>query len=121
MVVIRCQSSEMVRNESRAHVLERNLIRTVIMQAVARHGIHPRQINSTRATRTLQAFRSTLAHTSSVQLVTIYEDMLQAVASHEIANRPNRLEPRQRKRRPKPYELMNKPRSQARKQESKTR
>ena len=54
-------------------------------------------------------------------LRTHYEHMLQAIASHEIANRPNRLEPRQRKRRPKPYALMTKPRPQARKQEAKIR
>jgi hypothetical protein len=82
---------------------------------------HPRQISFTRAMRTLEAFRSLVAHTPSRQLAMLYEHMLQAIASHEIANRPNRLEPRQRKRRPKPYDLMTKPRPQARKQEAKTR
>jgi hypothetical protein len=47
--------------------------------------------------------------------------LLTAIASHEIGNRPDRLEPRQRKRRPKPYKLMTKPRKPARKQEAKTR
>ena len=42
-------------------------------------------------------------------------------AAQCFANRPNRLEPRQRKRRPKPYDLMTKPRPQARRQEAKTR
>jgi len=71
--------------------------------------------------RTLESFRSAIAHTASQQLATVYEHMLQAIASHEIANRPNRLEPRQRKRRPKPYHLMTKPRHLARKQEAKKR
>ena len=121
MDVLRCRSPEMVRKEIWAHLLAYNLIRTVIAQAAAKHGKQPRQISFTRAMRTLEAFRSPLAHTSSQELVAMYEHMLRAIASHEIGNRPNRLEPRQRKRRPKPYKLMNKPRSQARKQEAKTR
>jgi len=121
MDVLRCQSPEMVRKEIWAHLLAYNLIRTVIAQAAARHNKHPRQISFTRAMRTLEAFRSPLAHTPSQQVVMLYEHMLQAIAYHEIANRPNRLEPRQRKRRPKPYDLMIKPRYLARKQEAKTR
>jgi hypothetical protein len=121
MDVLRCRSPEMVRKEIWAHLLAYNLIRTVIAQAAAKHGKHPRTISFTRAMRTLEAFRSPLAHTSSQQLAMLCEHMLQAIASHEIANRPNRLEPRQRKRRPKPYDLMTKPRPQARKQEAKTR
>lgn len=121
MDVLRCQSPEMVRKEIWAHLLAYNLIRTVIAQAAAKHDTHPRQISFTRAMRTLEAFRAPLAHTPSWQLGMLYEHMLQAIASHEIANRPNRLEPRQRKRRPKPYALMTKPRPTARKQEAKTR
>ena len=121
MDVLRCLSPEMVRKEIWAHLLAYNLIRTVIAQAAAQHGKQPRNISFTRAMRTLEAFRSPLAHTPSRELSAIYEHMLQAIASHEIGNRPNRLEPRQRKRRPKPYKLMTTPRSQARKQEAKTR
>jgi len=87
----------------------------------AKHDKHPRQISFTRTMRTLEAFRLPLAHVSSRQLAVLYEPMLEAIASHEIANRPNRRKPRQRKRRPKPYKLMTKPRPQARKQEAITR
>lgn len=121
MDVLRCQSPDMVRKEIWAHLLAYNLIRTVIMQAAARSKKHPRQISFTRALRTLEAFRPTIANTPHHRLADLYGVMLDAIASHEIANRPDRLEPRQRKRRPKPYKLMTKPRSQARRQEAKTR
>lgn len=121
MDVLRCQSPDMVHKEIWAHLLAYNLIRTVIAQAAAKHGKQPRQISFTRAMRTLEAFRFPLAHAPPRQLAVLYEHMLQAIASHEIANRPNRLEPRQRKRRPKPYKLMTKPRSLARNQEAITR
>ena len=118
MDVLRCQTPDMVRKEIWAHLLAYNLIRTVIAQAAAKHGKHPRQISFTRAMRTLEAFRPAIAHVPRERLVTLYDQMLTAIASHEIGNRPNRLEPRQRKRRPKPYPLMTKPRNKARKQEA---
>ena len=121
MDVLRCQTPDMVRKEIWAHLLAYNLIRTVIAQAAARHGKDPRQISFTRAMRTLEAFRPTIAGVPSDRLANLYEHMLKAIASHGIGNRPDRLEPRQRKRRPKPYKLMTKPRNQARKQEAKQR
>jgi len=121
MDVLRCHSPEMVRKEIWAHLLAYNLIRTVIAQAAAKHGTTPRQISFTRAMRTLEAFRNPIANAPPHRLADLYEQMLKAIASHEIANRPHRLEPRQRKRRPKPYKLMTQPRPIARRQEAKTR
>lgn len=121
MDVLRCQTPEMVRKELWAHLLAYNLIRTVIAQAALAHDKHPRQISFTRAMRTLEAFRPTLAHIRADRLVVTYELMLQTIASHEIGNRPDRLEPRQKKRRPKPYALMTSSRAKARKACDKTR
>ncbi len=121
MDVLRCQTPEMVRKEIWAHLLAYNLIRAVMAQAASSHAMHPRQISFTRAMRTMETFRPTIAHASRVELPDIYQQMLKMIASHRVANRPNRLEPRQRKRRPKPYKLMMKPRTQARKLYAKTR
>ncbi len=121
MDVLRCKTPEMVRKEIWAHLLAYNLIRTVIAQAALMHEKHPRQISFTRAMRTLEAFRSPLAHAQQDRLPQLYKEMLGAIAAHEIANRKNRLEPRERKRRPKPYKLMTQPRPLARKQAAKTR
>ena len=121
MDVLRGHTPDMVRKEIWAHLLAYNLIRTVIAQAAARHGKDPRQLSFTRAMRTLEAFRPTLAHARSERLPMLYQELLKAVASHEIGNRPGRLEPRQRKRRPKPYALMTKPRNEARRRYGKTR
>jgi hypothetical protein len=38
--------------------------------------------------------------------------LLASIATHEVGNRPDRSEPRVRKRRPKPYPLMTKPRDE---------
>lgn len=121
MDVLRCKTPEMVRKELWAHLLAYNLIRTVIAQAAITHNKHPRQISFMRAMRTLESFRSPLAYATTEQLPMLYQEMLRAIARHEIGNRPNRLEPRQRKRRPKPFKLMQQPRQLARKQEAKRR
>ena len=121
MDVLRCRTPEMVRKEIWAHLLAYNLIRAVMAQAAASHAMHPRQISFTRAMRTMEAFRHVIVRANSVELPGIYKQMLKMIASHKVANRPNRLEPRQRKRRPKPYKLMTMPRKQARKLYAKTR
>ena len=121
MDVLRCQTPEMVRKEIWAHLLAYNLIRAVMAQAAVLHTMHPCQVSFTRAMRTMEAFRPVIALAKRGERSEIYKQMLKMIASHKVANRPNRLEPRQRKRRPKPYKLMTKPRTQARKLYVKTR
>ena len=121
MDVLRCQTPEMVRKEIWGHLLAYNLIRSVMAQAAMAHDTHPRELSFTRAMRTMEAFRTIIAQASRTGLPLIYEQMLKMIAYHKVGNRPNRLEPRQRKRRPKPYKLMTKPRAQARKLYAKIR
>jgi hypothetical protein len=40
----------------------------------------------------------------------LYQQMLDAIATHRVADRPDRFEPRLRKRRPKKYDSMLEPR-----------
>ena len=44
-------------------------------------------------------------------------DTTKPIARHRVGHRPDRVEPRALKRRPKPYDLLNKPREKARKLE----
>jgi len=50
-------------------------------------------------------------------LAELIDEMLLAIARHDVGNRPDRIEPRAVKRRPKPYSLLTKPRALARKLE----
>ncbi len=45
----------------------------------------------------------------------IWTHLLDAIVSHQVGNRPGRYEPRAKKRRPKPYKLLQIPRKEARK------
>jgi len=42
------------------------------------------------------------------------DQKLKSIASHRVSNRPNRVEPRAIKRRPKSHKLLTKPRDEAR-------
>lgn len=116
MDVLRGKTPEMVRKEIWAHLLAYNLIRTVMAQAALQYDLPPRMISFKGAMQTLQAFHPLLRTTAGDQLLTLYHDLLAALAEHRVGNRPDRYEPRARKRRPKAYPLLRQPRSIARKQ-----
>jgi len=105
MDVLRCKTPELVRKELWTHVLAYNRIRTVMAQAAVRHGVEPRSISFRGALQTLDAFQPVLARSGErdpALLRGLYDRLLAAVASHRVGDRPDRYEPRRRKRRPKP-------------------
>jgi hypothetical protein len=115
MDVLRCQTPELVRKEIWTHLLAYNLIRTVMAQAAARDGILPRTISFKGTVQTLQAFQPMLQRATDAQIGVFCRHMLDALVGHRVGNRPDRHEPRRRKRRPKPYPLLMVPRAEARK------
>jgi hypothetical protein len=110
---LRCKTPEMVRKEVWVHFIAYNLIRGLMAQASAAHGIIPCQISFKGALQTLKAFQPILPITADV--VETYRRLLQAIASHRVGNRRGRVEPRAKKRRKRNYALLTKPRQQARK------
>jgi DDE family transposase len=112
---LRCKTPELVRKEVWAHILAYNLIRTVMAQAAARHGMAPRTISFTGAMQTLEAFQPLLefgaAQTADSRLG-LYHDLLAAIASHRVGDRPDRYEPRLKKRRRNNYDWLTKPRAE---------
>jgi hypothetical protein len=114
MDVLRCQTPEMVRKEIWVHLLAYNLLRTVMAQAAEKHGLEPGQVSFKGALQTVLAFADTLADAPADRLPTLYTELLVAVASQRVGERPNRVEPRKRKRRPKHYPFLTQARKQAR-------
>jgi hypothetical protein len=118
MDVLRCQSPAMVRKEVWAHLLAYNLIRTVLAQSAEVHGCAPRQLSFKGAVQTLAAFAERLLSAPPGQSAELHEWLLAALGAHQVGDRPNRLEPRARKRRPKPYPWLKVPRAVARRQQA---
>jgi hypothetical protein len=115
MEILRCKTPELVRKEIWTHLLAYNLIRTIIAQAATRHGVDPRSISFKGAIQTLEAFQPVIAIQGRLSLgfrVKLYQQLLDAIAIHRVADRPDRFEPRLRKRRPKHYGFLRKPRHQ---------
>ena len=113
MEILRCKTPELVRKEIWTHLLGYNLIRTIMAQAAIKHGLSPRSISFKGAVQTLSAFQPVIAiqgHDNFEFRIRLYQQLLDAIALHRVADRPDRIEPRLRKRRPKHYGFLRKPR-----------
>ena len=115
MDILRCKTPELVRKEVWTHILAYNLIRTMMAQAATKHNIEPRSISFKGAIQTLEAFQPVIAiqgqHDSEFRW-RLYQQLLDCIATHRVADRPDRIEPRLRKRRPKHYAFLRKPRNE---------
>jgi hypothetical protein len=113
MDILRCKTPELVRKEIWTHILAYNLIRAIIAQAATEHNVEPRTISFKGAVQTLEAFQPLIATQGDRDRSHrryLYQKLLEAVATHRVADRPDRVEPRLRKRRPKKYDSMLQPR-----------
>jgi hypothetical protein len=96
--ILKCQTVEGICKELAVFALAYNLVRVVMHAAACGHDLPVERISFVDALRWLSSGGST-----SLQQIIVNPE------------RPNRSEPRVRKRRPKPYPLMTKPRSVLRK------
>ena len=115
MDLLRCKTPELVRKEIWTHVLAYNLIRTIMAQAASQHGIAPRTVSFKATIQILEAFQPVIAHQADCGIQhrqKLYQQLLDAIAKHRVADRPDRFEPRMTKRRPKNYNRLTKPRKE---------
>lgn len=117
MDVLRGKTPEMVRKEIWAHLLAYNMVRKVMAQAAQEYESEPWTISFKATLQTLKAFALPLMTCERMKLPEMIEEILLAIARHSVGNRPGRVEPRALKRRAKPYDLLTKPREDARKLE----
>jgi hypothetical protein len=109
---LRCKTPEMVRRELAMYLLAYNLIRGTMVEAARLHDLQPREISFKGAVQTLNAYRDRgLLKAPSVELLAT---LLTAIAAHRVGDRPDRVEPRLVKRRPKQYKHLHEPRQVAR-------
>jgi hypothetical protein len=113
MDILRCKAPDRVRKEIWAHLLVYNLIRTAMAQAAQDHARQPWRLSFKGALQALNAFGGFWPAGQPLDAAAYYADFLQAIAEHRVGNRPDRWEPRAKKRRPKNYRLLNEPRAKA--------
>ncbi len=115
MDVLRCKTPELVRKELWTHILAYNLMRTIIAQAAHKHDVEPRSISFKGAIQTLEAFQPVIAlqgEYDAAHRLSLYQILLDAIATHRVADRPDRYELRAKKRHHRNFAYLRKPRAQ---------
>jgi hypothetical protein len=111
---LRCKTPELVHKEVWTHVLAYNLIRTLMAQAATKHDMAPRSISFKGTIQTLEAFQPLLdprPACDAAHSLDLYHHLLDAIATHRVADRPDRYEPRLRKQRRNHYDWLTEPRA----------
>jgi hypothetical protein len=113
MDILSCKTPEMIRKEVWTHLLGYNLVRQVLAQAAVAGECAPRQLSFAGAVQIWEAFRWFLTLSVAGERGMLMRVVLVAVSTHRVGNRPNRVEPREVKRRKK-VRLMTRPRAERR-------
>lgn len=112
MDILRCQTPGMVEKELWMKLIAYNLIRATMNQAAQTHNVSPQRISFKGTVSTVRQWAPLLSATpmSPEEREKIQHIMLRYIAQDLVPERPGRIEPRARKRRPKNYQLLTKPR-----------
>jgi putative transposase len=111
---LRGRTPQMVRRELWVHWLAYNLIRKTMAQAALVHEKSPRQLSFASALAAVATSWDHATVASPDVLIALAQAQLRVIAWHKVGDRPDRVEPRAVKRRPKPHPLLTKPRAEAR-------
>lgn len=112
MDVLRGKTPDIVRKEIWAHLLAYNLIRSVMWEAAVTKKVSPRRISFKGTIQQVLSLRDLFIGDGAGRMDTRWGTLLNLVAGQKIPYRPERFEPRVKKRRPKSYPLMTRPRAQ---------
>lgn len=114
MDVLRCKSPALVQSEIWSGLLAYNLIRRTMLEAAQMAGASPRGLSFAAALQKIASCWMVIVAGVGVNQDVLIEVHLRQMANHTIGDRPDRVEPRAIKRRPKPHKLLTKPRDEAR-------
>jgi len=112
MDVLRCKSPEMIEREVAIHRIAYNLVRSLMQRSAHLHRVPLGRMSFKGSLDTVRHWSAVIAAAGErprkqEQLI---DQMLAAMARDPVPERPGRSEPRARKRRPKNYQLLTKPR-----------
>jgi hypothetical protein len=114
MDLLRGRTPDIVRKEIWAHLLAYNLIRSLMAGAAASGNVSPQTLSFQGTLQILIAFQPHCSTAGDATLAGWIDHLLTAILQQQLPHRPGRYEPRARKRRPKPYPLLQITRSEAR-------
>jgi Transposase DDE domain len=107
--VLRCRTPELVEKEVWLQTIAYNLVRALMLEAAWTHGVDLDQLSFKGTVDTLRQWTPLFAPTMFA-FKRAREELLRIIAADQVPYRPNRSEPRARKRRPKAYQMLTRPR-----------
>jgi Transposase DDE domain len=114
MDILRCKTQSMVDKEIAVYFLAYNLVRWSMAKAALLADVMPRVLSFTGAKRLLGSFADQLRRTSGDQVYALIATITASIATLRLPHRPDRIEPRAKKRRPKNLPLLTMTRQAAR-------
>ncbi|MCX7013259.1 MAG: IS4 family transposase [Candidatus Sumerlaeota bacterium] len=110
MDILRCKTPEMVDKELAIYLIAYNLVRLTMCEAAQKHNAPVERLSFKGTLSTIRSWAPIFAAVGATRRRALWTSLLHYLAADRLPHRPNRLEPRARKRRPKNYQLLNKPR-----------
>lgn len=111
MEVLRCQRPQMLHKELEMFLIAYNFVRCLMVQAGTTNFVALDRLSFKGTVDSLRQFSWAIAQAGSKkkrnQLIV---QLLEIIARDQVPERPDRREPRALKRRPKPYDRLNRPR-----------
>jgi hypothetical protein len=111
--VLRCESPEMIKRELWMHAIAYNLIRALMLETSRVHKVNVYEL-SFKGTLTALIKWERIAFARPRRCSVLRAELLARIAGDLVPRRPGRSEPRAKKRRPKNYPLLTKPRKRYR-------
>ena len=110
--ILRCKSPELIEKETLLHLIAYNLIRLLMQKAAGAHQVALGRISFKGTLDTVRHFAAAIhaARGTPRKQDALIEQMLAIIARDPVPKRPERSEPRAKKRRPKNYHLLTKSR-----------
>lgn len=111
MEVLRCQSPALLHKELEMFFIAYNLVRRLMAQAGVMHDAPRERLSFKGTVDAVRQFSLAIAQAQSGKKQReMIGRLLEVIARDRVPDRPGRREPRAVKRRPKPYQLLNRPR-----------
>lgn len=110
--ILRCQSPEMIRKELQIHLIAYNLVRALMQRSAHTHHVALRRISFKGSLDAVRHWAQVIRASAGKprKQSRLVATLLEVIAGDPVPERPDRSEPRAKKRRPKNFQLLTKPR-----------
>jgi hypothetical protein len=107
--VLRCQAPELIEKEIWLQAIAYNLVRALMLEAAWTHAVALERLSFKGTVDTLRQWTPLMAP-AMFAFKRARQELLRIIAADQVPYRPNRSEPRAKKRRPKCYQMLTRPR-----------